>query len=218
MNKKIFSVILGIAVLIFSVLVFKNVGLNTDNAKYNLNADNSKKVIGSKSLQQTMTIIPYESIDQIIKDADLVCIGRVISEGKTLLDEAQYPKELTDKLASKGKHPPRYNVCQSKIEIEETLLGETDSKIITLEQLGAAGNNSGETKVKLKDKMLFILQQHDDDKNVYSSVALEEGMFKLQDNNKSLSLTDNPVMTKYDDIDSKILIRDIKKSIEKIKK
>ncbi|QNU65760.1 hypothetical protein EHE19_012665 [Ruminiclostridium herbifermentans] len=57
-----------------------------------------------------------------------------------------------------------------------------------------------------------MLLKKSDLPNTYASVAFEYGMFLIDAKDKTLSLSKNIAVTKYDNIDKSILIRDIKKS------
>lgn len=209
MKKKIILIIPAI-ILLFSVTTYFN-----GNHKYNENPDLSKKIVGSKSL--IMERLPITNMDQITQGADLIVIGKVITSPENTQIEFPFGNEDMKKHAmekSNGKIP-KVNLACSKIKIQEILYGNSSSDVITLAQVGNSESDIGETKVKKEDKMLFILQRHPDEPNKYSSVEAEEALFKIDNNNKTLSLSDNKFTSRYDDIDCEILKNDIKSAKKK---
>lgn len=222
--KKKHLALVSIAVIIISgSIIYFNSNTKQEQkievaqSEYNLNPDVSKKVVGSEVL--LMEKISPSSIDQITDDADLVVIGKVISG--PVDTEIDFPFDNEDMKksaleASKGKMPKVALAC-SKIKIEEILQGESSSDIITLAQFGKSTNDNGETKVKEGNRMILSLQRHPDDPNKYSSTNAEEGLFIIDDNGKTLSMSDNKFTSRYDGIDYNILKRDMKNGKKKEK-
>jgi hypothetical protein len=209
--KKISISILAISI-ISGLICF-----NFTKSQYNMSPDNSKKIIGSKSIMQTK--IEPKSLDDLIIKSDLIVIGKVISE-QTLYKE-DLSKYIKNSKSIKEKEPGidlTYSIAESQIQIDETLYGSVpDSKIITLAQLGNPNNDDGETKVKNGNKMLFILRKNTSDRITYSSIDNENGLFIINNLNMLTSLSDNIIVSKYDTISVNVLSNDIKKSIEKTK-
>lgn len=200
------AIVIGLSVV--SIFYLSN------SSKYNQNPDISGKIVGSKDL--LMDTMPMTSVDDLTKYADLIVIGKVISPAVDTEIEFPFPNEDLKQSAMKGySKVPTVALACSRIQIEETLYGESKSDIITLAQLGKANNNRGETKVKNGDRMLFILQKHHDKTDVYSSALAEDGLFIIDNNDKVTSLSDNMFTSRYDGISKDILKADIKKGKKK---
>lgn len=219
MNKKI---ILITSLAIFLVVAIVGITLmynNTGNEKisYNMNPDNSKKIIGSAEVRKKMSLLPITSIDDLVGYADLIVTGEVISEGVT--GKAGWPKVEGD---TQGKtdlsNLPPVDVTYTKIKINKTLYGKADSDIITLLQLGKAGDDKGETKVKNKKKMLFVLRKANEGEDIYSSVCYEDGLFEISDDDKVLSLSNEITESKYDGTHIDLLIKDVIKGLKNKKR
>jgi hypothetical protein len=192
---------------VFALSSFKN---NSDNKKFNT------KVVGSDlnngSFKSGNTIMYFEKIklkdlDQLVEHSDAFVLAEVIQDAETVIKEN--PKGMPEDPATFTT----YSVTE--IKVIDTLYGNIDSEILTFTQIGEPGNSEGETKVIKGEKYLFALNKHDWG---YNSSAQEEGIFKIVNNNKIYSLTDNPVMSKYDNLDLDKLKKDLSKSFNKKKK
>lgn len=182
----------------------------------------SDKIIGSKMMQTHFYRLPIESIEDLTDKADLIIIGKVVSDGKTVR------KDLSNSLLEKKNSVTSdmnlvsntYPVTQVQIEIIEVLHGNTNTKQITYSQLGSADSHVGITKVKQNEELLLIL--HKDLDGTYASVDLENGIFLLEDkeivaknstiNNAYSTITsfsDDPVVEQYEKKDFAELVKDI---------
>ncbi len=211
MKKRIVS---SISLGVVSALLFVGCNSSQDSVSYNMSPDNSKKIVGSSKVREMMSLAKIDSVDKLANYADLIVIGTVESDGVTTT--AEWPKIQGEKTESVEMERDPVTVTHTKIKIEKTLFGEADSDTITLLQLGKAGSDQGETKVKKNKKMLFILRKSQNgNETVYSSVLYEDGLFEIDSKNKITSLTNNIVEAKYDGLDKDILIKDIMKGIRK---
>lgn len=201
MRKKIFvigAVILGISLSSLTAYTSLN---HTDKQ--------SNKIVGSKLADNTFHFNrePIDSIDELLGYADLVVIGTVKTDAVTVVEK------LPDNPNNTGLR--ELKVAYSEVEIEETLFGNSTSKTITFKELGEAGKNNEQTKVKKGDKVLLVLHKGEKE-NLYASVAFEDGVFNLKNEKQVFSLSDNPVLTKYDNKDINLLKDDFIKSKNKL--
>lgn len=228
-TKKKLALIAGCSLLIFTTIAItlsnsvnqsnikKMVIINDDkvydtNHIYNNNPDVSKKVVGSKdSLITSFAFrIQPKSLDDVTRFADLIIIGEVISNPVDHLID--FVSEDIKESAAKNS---KVNVAYSQVKVEKNLYGSTNSEVITLAQLGKANSDSDETKVKNGDRMVMLLRKDPDHDNVYYSADMENGLFIVDENKKTLSLSDNKIISRYDGIDVNILIDDLGKAKKK---
>jgi hypothetical protein len=134
--------------------------------------------------------------------ADLIIKGKVISDG------VNKAKEIPG-----AKYELKQALTYYQVEINETLYGSENSKIITFTQLGEADNDKVEKKVKKGDELIFILHKHPDG---YNSVSLEYGLFNVIGDKEVKSLSSGKNLQKYTDID--VLKNDIDEKLKKVKK
>ncbi|AHF11230.1 MULTISPECIES: hypothetical protein [Dehalobacter] len=213
MKRKIaWAVPLGLVAVLF---IAGFVGYNK-TLIYNNNPDTASKIIGSESMM--MSRPEATKMDDLTKYADLIIVGEVLSDAVDSEIEFDFPnEELKQKAMGESSEVPKVALACSQIKIIKTLYGESQRDTITLAQVGKAGNDNGETKVKKGDKMLLVLQRHTDDPNKYSSVAVEDGLFKISEDNKILSLSDNRFTSRYDDRSLDLLVKDMNKGAKKNK-
>lgn len=211
MKRKIaWSVSLGLVAVLF---IAGFVGYNKTSI-YNNNPDTESKIIGSESLLMSRPI--KTNMDDLTKYADLIIVGEVVTDALDTEVDIDFPNEELKQKAMEGSSvPPKVALACSQIKIIETLYGESQRDTIILAQVGRAGNDNGETKVKKGDKMLLVLQRHTDDPNKYSSVAFEDGLFKISEDNKVLSLSNNKFLSRYDDRSLDLLVKDMNKGVKK---
>lgn len=213
-NKTKFIISSFLAMIFMATAV---IALNNNAISYNTNPNVNDKVIGSE-LFSASRIAP-ESLDDVLKHADLVVIGTVVSESK-LLKKSYLTSELQDlgdkvKDLSKQEKELTFNVSQVEIKVHEVIHGNIDTKTILFNQLGSPESDDFQTKVKNGEKILFVLKMSDD--GTYASVDFEEGLFKILDNDTTMSMSKNLNIAKYDDIHQDILVKDIKNYFEKDK-
>lgn len=184
--KKHNNIFIKISSTILICLYILSFGINKLNT-YNSNNIEQEKVVGSKMGVSIFSRIPAESLEELLENANLVFEGTVITDGSS------QNKQLEDKFISNyGKDKVfEYTTSSFEIKIEKMLFGKSDSETIILDQLGSANSDSGETKVKKGEKMLFILKKNNDGENTYSSVDLEDGLFRILSDNKAVSKYDN---------------------------
>ncbi len=213
MKKKMFLGVCVSVLLVFVVFV-TTFSIKYFNNKFMVSGIQQSKVVGSKSVDGFLSKISAESINDLIDNADLIVIGKVITDGITAKKKLDFPNnQLKEKALGDVNSEIEFSVSRSEFEISEVLFGESKTNIITISQLGEAGNDNGETKIKKGNDMLLILKRHKDNKNMYSSISFEEGLF-LTNNDKVVSLSDNISLSKYDGKNLYNLKKDIIKGIE----
>jgi len=207
MKKRIVIAVISFVFLI-SIFVIKNSVQNGDSVQ----SGNANKIVGSElnngSIKSGNTIMFFEknklkSLEELVQAADAVVIAEVTSDAETVVKEN--PKGMSDDIAS----TTTYSVAQ--IKIIDTLCGKVDSDTIKFTQIGEAGNDVGETKVVKGERYLFALHKHDWG---YNSTAQEDGIFKVVKGNKVYSLSNNPVFSKYDNLNVEELKKDLQKSFK----
>ena len=214
-RKYLISGLIAIALIITTLFTLAR---NQNNeVGYNKNPEVSSKIVGSE-LVNASRIAP-ESLDDILKHADVVIIGKV--DSKAMLIKKPFIndelKALEEKViaASEEDRKLTFNISQVEVKVQEVVYGDVDSKTILFNQLGMPENDDYQTKVKNGQKMLFVLKKNDD--GTYASVDFEEGLFELLDNETSLSMSKNPNIAKYDNVNQDILFNDIEDYFKKDK-
>jgi hypothetical protein len=198
---------LAISISLFTLAVIGIFIYQNQTVPYNLNPD-TNKVIGSQHLRDFSYTLPINSIDDPVGYADLIIIGEVVSDG--VVTKEEFPKvEGDDKGETVLSNLPPVTVTKTPIKIDKIIYGKADSEIITLIQLG--DQNWGVTKVKKNSKMLLILHKGN---NQYGSVCWEDSMFKIDDNGKVMSLSNEISIAKYDGTNIALLEKDIIKGLK----
>ncbi len=204
MNRSIkIGVIFGLTIIILAGAIFFN--------KPDVSA---KKVVGSKDLMMTRRTI--NSMGDIIKTADLIISGEVVGDAKDVMYD--FSSSISDSEKNKLSDPNAYKVALavSEIKIDDVLYGSEDNEKILLAQIGRAGYDSGETKVKKGDKMIFVLKKADGSDRLYASTVAEEGLFIEKPNGYMYSLSDNKFTSRYDTLKKESLVSDIKLECNKL--
>ena len=166
-----------------------------------------------------MTRKGVNSMEDITKSADLIVIGKVVGNPTDVLHEFSTGiEEWDEEIKAKDPNALKIALAVSEIKIDEVLYGYEENDRILLAQIGKAYSDSGETKVKKGDKMLFVLKKHEGSENLYSSTMAEEGLFIIKDNGETYSLSDNAFTSKYDYKSKNVLINDIKAESNKLRK
>lgn len=203
--------------LIIALGAFK-ISNKIGTVQYNTNPDISSKVVGSE------TFVGYRmrltSMEELLRFADLVIIGEILTDGETKEKPISASPEQDAKFTELFSKVPTYKVAQTNVKVNKVIYGDSNlvDTIIKFNQLGEAGNDYNQTKAKKGDEMLLILCKSDED-DTYASVSFEDGMFLIDKNNgKLLSLSKDILVAKYDGLDQQILENDIKKSIKKAKR
>jgi|LSQX01.1.fsa_nt_gb hypothetical protein len=211
MNKFLNEYLLVTIVLL---ALFITVGIvysfESNRVDYNMNPDISSKNVGSDCFQGLR--MPAKNLDALLQPADLVVVGKVVSDGVTKTKSLKSntgtnPLDIKFSTLFPDKELT-FDVTQVKIQIENVILGDKDIKEITFSQLGHASSNNYQTKVKKNQKLLFILKKNADD-GAYSSVDFEDGLFLISKEQKVLSLSKNITVAKYDGLILENLIKDI---------
>lgn len=175
---------------------------------YNLSPDIDLKSVGSNQLPVDKEYA--KDITDLTNRADLIVIVRVISNGKA------YVETIPTMNAEQGKKQGgtiHVALTTTRLKVEEVLYGDEKSGEIELVQVDYPGKDAGDTKVKNGDTMLVILKKNPD-RNDYTSVAYEEALFIVQEDNTVVSLSDNVKIAKYDNTEMGLLARDIKKAVQ----
>ncbi len=184
---------------------------------YNSNPNVASKVVGSENLSGY--IVPLQSVDDLVSKSDLIVIGEIMSDAVTI----KRPYEPSDEAKSKlntlypeAQNKFNFNVAQVTVQIKEVLYGDTSLSEIKFNQLGNAGNDSLQTKVKKNERVVLALKKVTGTDDTYASICFEECVFDIKPNNKLLSFSKNMAFAKYDDIDLNILENDISKVKNKL--
>ncbi len=193
------------------IILFSVVGLVILTGIYTINeisqSDSKRnlKFVGSDYMKSIKMPIP--SIDWLIERSDLIIIGRVVDDG----DYLQYGVEN-----SGDKDVPAnllFDKTKNTVLIETILYGEESKSEILFSQLGQPESDYWQTKFKKGDKVILFLRNVDG--NLYASVALEEGCFKIIDGEILYSLSNDEVVANYDGKQATVLIEHIENIINK---
>ncbi|GEM_PF-3224591 len=202
LNKK--NIVLSFAGLIM-IGVFIVYLTSTSESRYNQSPDISSKYIGSDDIHFGAKHV-YQSLEEIMRASDLVVAGTVLDEGVTKTKKFPLDSALDQKNQENQRKAPRYSIAQTKIDIEEVWSGETNKETILFNQIGIAGDDKMQTKVKKGQQVVLFLVENDD--GTYASMGFEDGVFIVK-NNKLKSLSKNLVVAKYDEIDVHTLKEDV---------
>lgn len=184
------------AFVVFAFLAFA--GTTAVYHKNEVIAYQATKVIGSQTVDSMMSRIRASSVDDLILNSDLVVRGKVIDPGVTREQQVVFPNaQLQDKAETGSETDLTYKVACYQFQINEIIIGKEESHVISIVQLGEAGNDACETKLKQGDEMILVLNRDETVKSTYSSVSFEDGLFVIK-SNKVYSLSDNKTMAKYD--------------------
>lgn len=190
-------IIICIAIICLSLSIFSINNLRSNSQK-------PPKTIGSESVVDRL---PLDSVDTLVELSDLIVVGEVISD----------PQTKTIKVAPNDPNVNSYyKTANAQFKIDETLYGDPNIKEITFSQLGEAGNDYGETKVKKGEKYLLFVRKVKND-TYYVAIGGEYGIFKIDDQGKLLSLSNQAAVAKYDDKALNSLKEDLKNIIKKVK-
>ena len=112
------------------------------------------------------------------------------------------------------KYPEITNISltQFTIKIDQTLYGDASLKEIQFGQIGVPGDDRGTTKVKQNDKMVLLLIKDPVYGNYYS-VAFEDALFTVSNENKVMSMSNEAQLMKYDNTDLGLLLGDITQAV-----
>lgn len=176
----------------------------------NISANNSTLNINNTTKRPMFSENQDTDLDVIATNADLVIIGKVISDGVTKEKNIQSSKNEAEKDKLVGIKPLTYNITSTKIKVKEVISGNCNDKEITLVQLGSADSDETETKVKAGKDILLLLKKHPNTDNVYSSVNFEDGIYEVDNSSKINVLSEKHNFKKYDELESKNFIKMIK--------
>ena len=153
----------------------------------------------------------FMDLEFMAKHSDLVIVGEVISNGvvehKTI-DRSESEIEKDNRL---GIKPLGYDVTHTKIKIKEVISGRCKDDEIIISQLGTSDNYAGETKVKKGKTMILLLNKHPNEDILYSSVNFNDGLYEVKDSGKIGVLSEQVVFKKYEDMEKKDFIKEVKK-------
>lgn len=171
---------------------------------YNNNHLPEQKIVGSMMKDNRLDFdrVAIDSFDTLVDFSDLIVVGKVIDDGVTINNAIPQNPHFDS---------GSYETTNSTIEIDEVIYGNETNKTITYVQLGKAGDDHEQTKVKKGQKVLLVLKKTP--YNNYTS-SMEDGVFLVSGKNKVKSFSMNPVVSKFDDKD----IDDLKKELKETKK
>ncbi len=189
---------------------------NRGSSPYNQNPNLSRKVVGSE--RDTYYMAPLKSFDTVVFFSDLIIKGHVV--GEPIQDQKTIEYAL---ISSKNGHLPEIPVSLVKVNIDEVFKGDiTENEIILLQEGIVGDDESLETKVKNDGEYIFFLLKSEFKGNdIYIAYRKEVGIMKVEKASKNnittYSLSREPLLTRYDDIDIKILLNDISTSLNRTK-
>jgi len=213
MKKTAFIGITVLALALVAVLAVNQVNA-ARGMTYNANPDVSNKMVCSKPLANAFYETPLESIDDLLRFADLVAVGEVVSDGTVTTAEWGKVHNDPEGKTEMSSFPP-VTVTHTKVKISKVLYGETKSDTITVLQAGEG--ELGETKIKKGQKLVMLLRDGAEGDNIYSSVSWEKGFFEIGQDNRLVSFSDDLVVAKYDKTSLDLLTRDIARGMLAVK-
>lgn len=224
--KKSFITILIIIIIICSLIIIIACSKNDkeqagytekpEQVEYNENPDLSSKVVGSALTSPSAVRELLTTVDDLIKNADLIIIGKVLDNGVPgeYNTFGSLDKDTEDLFKERGVST-KSSCTYTQIKVMEVIGGrkpETDE--IVLFQLGKPGVDDIQAKVKKDEVLLMILRESTETKNLYYAHNLEDSLFYIDDNDKVLSMSHTLICARYDGLAKDILIRDLKQSSE----
>lgn len=124
--------------------------------------------------------MPIENFDDILYHSELIVIGEVIDDGtENDVEVYNMTSEEKEKFKEKFGKMPTETVTYSEFRVTEIVNGELNEDVITIRQIGEAGSDYGETKIKNNQRLLLILDELES--GIYIIPALESGAFVIAD-------------------------------------
>lgn len=169
------------------------------------------KVVGTDNLGFSKA---EASVPQLAKDWDLIVVGKITSDviGKKSYDIIPESSELDNKFKSlyPNAEKPKDTALYYNVAVDKVLAGSIDKSKIVFSQLAA------QTKLKKGQKviMMLIKDTSADNDDTYCSVALEDGIFLLNDDDSLTSLSNNKYTSAYDGYKADRIIKDISKALK----
>ena len=203
MKKKSYKLLLFI-IIIFSGMFFLSTQFPTFGYVFNNIVFLDKH---SPSFSRSYLFINLETM---AKHADLIIVGEVVSDGVNGTITIDVPKEVQSKNERLGIKSPSFPVINTKIQIKEVISGRCNEEEIIISQLGIK-DDSSETKIKKGKTMILMLKKHKDSDILYSSVNFNDGLYEVKDSGKIGVLSEQVVFKKYEDMEKKDFIKEVKK-------
>ena len=199
-------------IILLFALIFAFIISGCSKNIYNNNPDLASKVVGSKSYAADK--LPVNSIDDLLKDANLIIVGEVISYGQRETFNIYGSREDAAALIKSGINPYIPSTL-IKVKVIKVIEGKIDTDEITLFELGHPDKDDWQTKVKLGETLVMILKKFEG-KDTYCATNAEDSMFYLDENDKLLSMSDEKICARYDGIKLSVLTNDIKNAKTKV--
>lgn len=199
LKKILLPVLFCICLLTFSIYFVNSIESKSEQ--------NLQKIVGSKMPGSEMSF-NWESFKDIKHLIDfgskLVVKVTILDDGKTLEEDAP--------TAFPGEDAIKIHRTLFDVDVDEVLYGEYANQNIVFEQMGVAGSDVGETKVKKGDKVILFLEKN---RYGYSAMGQEQGIYRIGEDEKINAMTDNvDLINKYDKKEVKEFIKEIKKMMK----
>lgn len=204
MKKKVYSLLLFIIIFFSGVFLL---GKEFPVFKYLV----GNIILVNKYSPYFSNSILFMDLEFMVKNSDLIILGEVVSNGETMDIPFNRTKDEIEKDSRLGLKTETYAVTHSKIKVEKVISGRSKGEEITISQLGTANVDSSEVKVKKGDALIFLLRKHPNTKELYSSVNLSDGLYRIKDTGKIDVISEKDAFKKYDDMEKNEFMREIKK-------
>ena len=148
---------------------------------------------------------------EIMSDiADVILVGTVVSRGSEYVESLVF--EDIPEMYVKDNHVSKMQLTQFEVEIQDVLKGDVSSDRLFFGQNGAPDSDVGTTKVhKNCTYPMFLVE--DEDKHIFYSVSFEDGLFEVLADGTVVSMSNEPALAKYDNVQFSELGADIEKAL-----
>jgi hypothetical protein len=212
MKKKIF-ITSFVAVITLTVAISGFMQLNKEEGYLQPKSQVAigEKNVGSDKLNFTRMNPP---VANMVKDCDLIVTGEITSdliETKSF-EIMQADDELRDKFKSlypNAETPKQYGQYFN-FKVDEVFKGNLSGDMFTFSKLAEQTNFAKGEKVL----MFLVKDTGAEDRNTYCSIGLEDGIFKIDNNDNLTSLSNSVFTSAYDGYKKERLVKDIKKALK----
>lgn len=163
------------------------------------------------SEQMPICLASPPSLELNVKLCDLAIVGKITEIKETGLDLAT-GTELDEKLKAQNQGTlPQTPATLYRIKIQQTLIGEADSKEIIYMEHGHLGETV--TKPSKNQKVVLFLNRLED--GTYTTVCLEHSIFTVNEREELYAYSNRQCLSQYDKKDCQELIKDVKELLKK---